>query len=41
MRADYALIGDDGTVLAPTIAELSAHALMRFLEVHEKNVPYG
>lgn len=41
MRADYALIGDDGTILAPTLPELSAHALMRFLEVHEKHVPYG
>ena len=41
MRADYALVGDDGTILSPTIAELSAHALMRFLEVHEKTVPYG
>ena len=41
MRADYALIGDDGTILVPTCAELAAHALMRFLEVHEKRVPYG
>jgi len=41
MRADYAMIGDDGTILSPTIAELSAQTLMRFLEVHDKEVPYG
>lgn len=40
MRGDYAMIGDDGAITSPTIAELSAQALMRFLEVHEKRVPY-
>lgn len=40
MRPDYASVEETGDILQPTLSELAAHVLTRYLEVHEKSVPY-
>lgn len=40
MRSDYASIEETGEILRPTLSELAAYVLTRYLEVHDKSVPY-
>jgi hypothetical protein len=40
MRSDYARVEETGEILRPTLSELAAHVLTRYLEVHDKRVPY-
>lgn len=40
MRSDYASVEETGNILQPTLSELAAQVLTRFLEVHEKDAPY-
>lgn len=41
LRSDYACVEETGEILRPTLSELAAHVLIRYLEVHEKSVPYS
>lgn len=40
MRSDYASVEETGEILRPTLSELAAQVMIRYLEVHDKDAPY-
>lgn len=40
-RPDYAHLENDGSIVRPSIVELQARVAIRYMEVHDKLVPYG
>ena len=41
LREEFALLEDDGTIVTPSTSELQALTLMKYYELHDKQVPYG